>query len=144
MCLFVGFCRLFVGLLACVRVRVCVSVCGVCVCWFVCVCATFTGRVVIVGDGPGLGTQPDGSISSQYACDGQHIDSYIKSCDIEAGRLAAVSTTSCPRSLVHHVLSMSSQLMRLWIGVGNHMHGIVMEFAEGVQYGEMLLTMAPL
>ncbi len=41
----------------------------------------------------------------------------------------------------------STQIRRLWVSVGHHVHGIAMEFEDGSQFGEMLYddgTLMPL
>ncbi len=55
-------------------------------------------------DGPGMMLQPLGSLYSSYAREGARQDSYIKTFDIQAGRLSPATTISFPRSLVHRGL----------------------------------------
>ncbi len=72
-------------------------------------------------------------------CEGQRVDSYIKGCcDIQVGRLAGVSIIFCHRFLAHDGLLMSSQILRLWMGAGYLIHGIIGKFADGVLYNKML------
>ncbi len=49
-----------------------------------------------------------------------------------------MTTIYCTRNLLRKGILTSSQKRRLWGGVGQHVHGIVMEFEDSTQFGEML------
>ncbi len=94
---------------------------------------TSTGRSVQVGDANDIGGMPD-ALHFTFACSGLVLeDSYIHSFQIRHGELASVTTRQCPRFLLRHGLLTNTQIRRLWVGVGHHIHGIVMEYEDGSQ-----------
>ncbi len=79
-----------------------------------------------------------GASFSRYVCEGANVESYIETFDVPAGRLSAVPAVSCPGSSVNHNLLMSSLLLRLGVASGHHIHGVIINFADGSQYVEIL------
>ncbi len=98
-----------------------------------------TGRDVQVGDTSDMQEAQQDALYSKFTCEGpQGRDSYIHSFHIRMGGLESVTTVYCPSNLLRKGLLTSSQIRRLWVGVGHHVHGIVMEFEDGTHFGEML------
>ncbi len=96
---------------------------------------TSTGRVAQIVDSYAMMTPQQDSLYSKFACDGpQHKDSYKHDFCIYKGKLESVTTISCPQTLIRKALLTTSQLRRLWVGVGRHIHGVVMEFEDGTQF----------
>ncbi len=85
-----------------------------------------------------LNPQPGDACSKHVCMAAARKDSYIRHFHIRQGALDSVTRAQYPKVLLSEGLLTSLQTRRLWIGVGHHIHGIVMEFEDGTQLGEML------